>query len=127
MLYINQVYIHHYIKNVIIEEFMLSFITLLCTFNKFSTINMQILIRLKRLLYVLLDRFFPNTRVNEKVCIFSHTISNALRNFVSHKSMICDKKIQHGSTVRQTLSYRKKTMHTSYIEMINPTIVLEIY
>ena len=71
---------------------MLSFITLFCTFKKFDTIKMQILIRLKELFYVLLDKVFSNTRLNEKVCIFSHTISNGRRNFVSHKSIVCDKK-----------------------------------
>ena len=34
--------------------------------------------------------------------------------------------IRHGSTVRQNLSYKKKTMPTSYIEVIKPPLVLEI-
>ena len=39
-----------------------------------------------------MEKVFPNTRVIEKVWIFSHTISNALRNFVSQKSVIWDEK-----------------------------------
>ena len=36
------------------------------------------------------DKAFSNSNVNEKVCIFSHTILNILSNFVSHEYIMCD-------------------------------------
>ena len=36
------------------------------------------------------DKAFSNTNVNEKGYIFSHTILNILRNFISHEHIMCD-------------------------------------
>ena len=73
------------------------------------------------------DKAFSNINENEKVYIFSHTILNILSNFISHEYIMCDgrdppwfnSKIKH-------LIQGKKTMPTSYIEIIKPMFVLEI-
>ena len=70
------------------------------------------------------DQAFSNTNVNEKVYIFSLTILNILSNFISHEYIMCE--THHDSAVRQNISYRKKTMPISYIEIIKLMLVLEI-
>ena len=61
------------------------------------------------------DRAFLNTNVNQKVCIFSNTITNILSNFIPHETIVCDDKDPTWLNKAITSLIREKTTHLKNI------------